>query len=77
MELANVALNSETSGGIADDPAFREAALAAETGEETDLVELADGGLATLRVERIDPPTVIPLAEIRDRVAADWREAHC
>ena len=74
MELGSVALNSETSGGIADDPAFREAALAAETGEETDLVELADGGLATLRVERIDPPTVIPLAEIRDRVAADWRE---
>ena len=26
----------------------------------------------TLRVDKIDPPTVIPLAEIRDRVAADW-----
>ena len=44
----------------------------AEVGEETDLVELADGGLATLRVDRIDPPAVIPLDEIRDRVAADW-----
>ena len=30
-------------------------------GEETDLIELADGGLATLRVDKIDPPAVIPL----------------
>ncbi len=75
MELGSLALNSETSGGIADDPAFRQAALAAEPGEETDLIELADGGLATLRLEKIDLPTVIPLDEVRDRVAADWREA--
>ena len=75
MQLGSLALNSETTGGIADDPAFRDAALQAEPGEETDLIELAGGGLATLRVEKIDPPAVIPLAEIRDRVAADWREA--
>jgi peptidyl-prolyl cis-trans isomerase D len=72
MQLGEVALNAETTGGIADDPAFREAAAEAEFGVETDLVELAGGGLATLRVERVDPPAVIPLAEIRDRVAADW-----
>jgi peptidyl-prolyl cis-trans isomerase D len=75
MQLGSVALNSETTGGIADDPAFRQAALAADVGEETDLIELAGGGLATLRVETIDPPAVIPLSEIRDRVAADWTEA--
>ena len=75
MQLGSVALNSETTGGIADDPAFRQAALAADVGEETDLIELAGGGLATLRVEKIDPPAVIPLPEIRDRVAADWTEA--
>ncbi|HET9067709.1 MAG TPA: hypothetical protein VFN28_03620, partial [Amaricoccus sp.] len=75
MELGSVALSSETTGGIADDPAFRDAALKAGTGAETDLVELAGGGLATLRVDSIDPPEVIPLAEVRDRVAADWREA--
>ncbi len=72
MELGQVALNSETSGGIADDAAFRDAALKANVGEETDLVELSGGGLATLRVDRIDPPATIPLADIRDRVAADW-----
>ena len=75
MQLGHVALNSETRGGIADDPAFREAALEAEVGTETDLIELDGGGLATLRVEAIEPPAVIPLAEIRDRVAADWTAA--
>ena len=75
MQLGHVALNAETSGGIADDQAFREAAAEAEVGVETDLIELSDGGLATLRVERVDPPAVIPLAEIRDRVAADWTAA--
>lgn len=75
MELGTIALGSETTGGLADDAAFRAAALAAETGVETDLIELADGGVATLRVDSIDPPAVIPLEEIRDRVAADWREA--
>ena len=55
MELGNIALNSETKGGLADDPTFRDAAAKAETGEETDLVELADGGLATLRVDQHRP----------------------
>ncbi len=72
MQLDTIALNSESKGGLADDPKFREAAAKAAVGEETDLVELTGGGLVTLRVDKIDPPTVIPLAEIRDRVAADW-----
>jgi peptidyl-prolyl cis-trans isomerase D len=75
MQLGHVAFNSETRGGIADDPNFPEAALEAEVGTETDLIELDGGGLATLRVEAIEPPAVIPLAEIRDRVAADWTAA--
>ncbi|MFT3974632.1 MAG: SurA N-terminal domain-containing protein [Amaricoccus sp.] len=72
MELGHVSLNATTSDAIASDPAFRAAAEKAEVGEETDPVQLADGGIATLRVDSIDPPAVIPLAEIRDRVAADW-----
>lgn len=72
LELGTVALDSDTTGGLADDPAFVAAANAARQGEETDLVQLADGGLATLRVDAIDPPALIPLADVRDRVAADW-----
>jgi peptidyl-prolyl cis-trans isomerase D len=75
MELGTLELNAETTGGLADDPAFRDLAMQAEQGTETDLAELADGGLVTLRVDAIEPPAVIPLAEIRDRVAADWTSA--
>lgn len=72
FEMGQIALDATTTGGLADDPAFRAAAEAAPVDEETDLIELASGGLATLRVDAIEPPAPIPLAEIRDRVAADW-----
>lgn len=75
MQLGSIALSSESKGGLADDPKFRDAAARATVGEETDLTELAGGGLVTLRVDSIDPPATIPLAEIRDRVAADWTRA--
>lgn len=72
MELGHVSLTAQTADGLAADPAFRSAAEQATVGEETDPIQLADGGIATLRVDGIDPPAVIPLTEIRDRVAADW-----
>ena len=75
LELGELALDAGTTGGLADDPAFRQAALDAEIGVETDLIALADGGLATLRVDAVEPPALQPLAEVRDRVAADWTAA--
>lgn len=75
MELGALALNAETAGGLADDPAFRELAAAAEPGETTDLLGLASGGIASLRVDAVEPPALLPLAETRDRVAADWTAA--
>ncbi|MBA3325561.1 MAG: SurA N-terminal domain-containing protein, partial [Rhodobacteraceae bacterium] len=72
FEIGTIALDATTTGGLADDPAFRELAEAAEVGVETDLAELASGGLAALRVDAVEPPAPIPLAEVRDRVAADW-----
>ncbi len=75
LELGSIELNAETTGGLADDPAFLDLANAAREGEETDLAELANGGLVTLRLEGIDPAAVIPLDQIRERVAADWTAA--
>lgn len=73
MELGHVGLSTDTpTDPVAADPAFRDAAAKAAVGEESDPVQLANGGLAALRVDSIDPPAVIPLDEIRDRVAADW-----
>ena len=75
LEPGTLALDAATTGGLADDPAFRSAAEGAEVGIDTDPIELADGEIATLRVDAIDPPALLPLAEIRDRVSADWTAA--
>jgi peptidyl-prolyl cis-trans isomerase D len=75
LEPGTLALDAGTTGGLADDPAFRAAAEAAEVGVETDLIALEGGGLATLRVDAVEPPALLPLAEVRDRVAADWTAA--
>lgn len=75
MEPGTIALNADSTGPLAADPAFRQAAEDARDGEETDLATLADGSLVSLRVEGVDPAAPIPLAEIRDRVAADWTAA--
>jgi peptidyl-prolyl cis-trans isomerase D len=68
-----IGLNDETTEGVAADPDFRQAALAAGENFETDPFELSDGSIATLRVDAIVPPTLLPLEEVRDQVAADWR----
>jgi len=73
LEPGTIALNADTTGGLADDPGFRELAAQAEVGIETDLGEFEDGGIFTLRVDAVEEPQLIPLDEIRDEVAADWR----
>lgn len=73
LEIGALALDAGTTGDLADDPGFRSLAEEAREGEETDLVELGSGGIATLRVDAVLPPELIPLAEIRSQVAADWR----
>mgnify|MGYP000187351446 FL=1 len=75
MTLGTIELTAATTDGIAADPAFRDLATQSEVGETTDVVELAGGGLVALRVDSIDAPALIPLPEVRDRVAADWTAA--
>lgn len=72
LALGTLELNSATLGGIADDAAFRDLANSTEPGDLTDLVQLASGGIATLRIDGIDAPTLLPLDEVRERVAAAW-----
>lgn len=42
-------------------------------GEQADLVETEDDGFYVLRVDKIMPPSLIPLAKARDKVVAAWR----
>ncbi|WP_424926686.1 SurA N-terminal domain-containing protein [Amaricoccus tamworthensis] len=73
MRAGSIALNANTTGGLSDDPAFRDLAANARKGEETDLAELEGGGLVTVRLEETVPASLIPLAEVRDQVEADWK----
>jgi len=63
------------AASIAGDPAFRADALAAEIGPARDLIDLSEGGIATLRLDEIIPPALQPFEEVRAQVAADWRRA--
>lgn len=43
-------------------------------GEESDSVELPEGGYFFVQVEKVDPPATLPFAEIENEVAARWRK---
>ena len=73
LEVGAITLDPVSQDGPAADPAFREAALAAEEGDFPELRDLADGGLFALRVDAIEPPRVPELGEVRDPAVAAWR----
>ena len=75
MEVGTVTLDAGSTEGPAADPAFREAALAAEEGDFAELRDLAGGGLFALEVRSVTPPRVPELEEVRDEAAVAWREA--
>lgn len=75
MTFGTIEMAPDTREGIAAYTVFREAAFAAAEGDFPELFELEDGGLAALRLDAVLPPAPQPLAEVRDRVAADWRAA--
>ena len=59
-------------GTIAAYPAFRDAAATVEIGAFPQLLQTEDGGIFTLRLDSVTPPTLIPFDEARPMVARDW-----
>ena len=74
MVLGNLTWTAGDDAGIAGYDSFGEAAALVAEGDFPELLELSDGGQFALRLDRITPPTVPPLAEITDEVTAAWRE---
>ncbi len=75
LTFGTVGLTTSPGDGLAGDAAFRAEAFEAEPGEDRDLIDTSDGGIAALRVDEIVPPTLQPLADVRDEVVQDWRAA--
>jgi len=73
MEQGNIAWDVNNRDDIAAYDAFRRAAAAAQEGDFPELVELADGGIFTLRLDAVVPPTLRPLDDVRADVAAAWQ----
>jgi peptidyl-prolyl cis-trans isomerase D len=59
--------------GLAGDAAFRAAAEAAGPDDFPELIDLADGGLAVLRLDEVIAPATPPLEEIRAEVERAWQ----
>jgi peptidyl-prolyl cis-trans isomerase D len=74
MKLAtfDYAKGADDNDPIAADTAFATAADAAAPGDFPEILTLANGGIAALRVDATVPPAPIPLDKIRDKVTAAW-----
>ena len=72
LQLGTIDVTPVSEDGIAAYEAFREAARLAEEGDFPELLELSDGGLFALRLDEVVPPTLPPLDDVREEVAAAW-----
>ncbi len=72
MVLGSIDWTPDTQDGIAAYDNFRAAAAAATEGAFLSLEPLADGGIFTLRLDGVTPPTVRPLDDVREDVTAAW-----
>jgi len=72
MELGTISVTPETRDGIAAYEAFRSAAATVEEGDFPVLDNLADGGIFSLRLDGVTPPTLQPFDDVRDEVTTAW-----
>ncbi|WP_299789350.1 peptidyl-prolyl cis-trans isomerase [uncultured Marivita sp.] len=59
-------------GDIAAYDAFREAAAALNEGDFPEVMQLGDGGVFAMRLNRIQPPAPQPLEDVIDQVRQGW-----
>ena len=77
MELGQIDWTGQeqaTPDSIAAYPEFRQKAGALTERDFPELATFEDGGVFVLRLDAIEPPALIPFAEVRDRVAEDWTQ---
>lgn len=75
MKLGTIAMTGATQDGMAAYPTFRETAMRVTDKDFPELGQLADGGVFALRLDGIDPPSLIPFEEVQDQVRDGWVRA--
>ncbi|MBC6442081.1 MAG: SurA N-terminal domain-containing protein [Rhodobacteraceae bacterium] len=73
MVVSTINYSVESTDPITGYEAFRTAAESAHKDDFPEIIDLADGGVLSLRLDGIVEPADIPLADIRDRVRSDWQ----
>ncbi|MFX0544201.1 peptidyl-prolyl cis-trans isomerase [Roseovarius sp. S1116L3] len=72
METGTIDWRSGMSEGIAGYAAFRDAAANLQVGDFPEVLNLGDGGIFAMRLDEVVEPTVQPLEEVQQQVAAAW-----
>jgi len=72
MVVEQIAYRTGDEDGIAAYDEFRAAADRVAEDDYPEVVTLEDGGIFALRLDSVAEPALIPLADIRDQVVADW-----
>ncbi|WP_281967377.1 peptidyl-prolyl cis-trans isomerase [Roseovarius nanhaiticus] len=72
MEVGTIDWRPGMSEGIAGYAAFREAAADLREDDFPEVMPLGDGGIFAMRLDEVVEPTVQPLEEVEQQVAAAW-----
>lgn len=75
LQVETIELRPDSEAPIAGYEAFREAAAEAGEGDFPEVRRLEDGGIFALRLDRVEPPRVPPLDEVRAEVVQAWQAA--
>lgn len=71
-ELGQIDWFPGSDGEIAAYDAFREAASALSEGDFPEVLQLGDGGIFAMRLNRIQPPAPQPIEDVIDQVRQGW-----
>ncbi len=72
MQLGQIDWHAAVTEDIAAYGAFRQAAADITTEDYPDIAQLEDGGIFAMRLDEVVPPTLQPVAQIRDQVEEAW-----
>ncbi len=75
MQIGHIDFTPDSRDGIAAYSEFRQAASTAKAGDFPQIIQLKDGGIAALRLDKVTPAALIPQAQVADKVQADWKDA--
>lgn len=72
MQLGQMDFTEGDTAGMAAYAAFREAAAKVKAGDYPQLIQLKDGGVAALQLDKVKPAELIPFDKVADKVKAAW-----